>query len=319
MTLCCVHAGDRPRNKAKSQRRNITRAATCSVLCSTAHKSDAATGEHGDLLDVIRECCGFLGFHDVRDEACRFLRRPHDPEPQHHATPAPVRPGSVDAARRLFAIARPITGTLGETYLHHRGITTVYDEGALRFHPRCYYRAGEYAPTETWPAMIARVSNSDGHLTGVHRTWLAPHGHGKAPVETPRRAMGALLGNAVRFGIADDVLAVGEGIETMLSLRLALPPMPMAAALSANHLAALILPTSLRWLCIARDADAAGRWATRTLTARAEKAGIAATTLSPRLGDFNEDLLHLGLEALRHALCDQLAPEHVMRFLAAVA
>ena len=39
-----------------------------------------------------------------------------------------------------------------------------------------------------------------------------------------------------------DVLAVGEGIETMLSLRCALPAMPMAAALSANHLAALLLP-----------------------------------------------------------------------------
>ncbi|TCT00182.1 hypothetical protein EDC64_1341, partial [Aquabacter spiritensis] len=31
------------------------------------------------------------------------------------------------------------------------------------------------------------------------------------------------LGHAVRFGAADDVLAAGEGIETMLSLRCALP------------------------------------------------------------------------------------------------
>jgi hypothetical protein len=51
--------------------------------------------------------------------------------------------------------------------------------------------------------------------------------------------MGGLLGHAVRFGAADDVLAAGEGIETMLSLRYALPAMPMAAALSANHLARL--------------------------------------------------------------------------------
>src|SRR5882672_7771500 len=27
--------------------------------------TDAATGEHGDLLDVIRESCGLLDFHDV--------------------------------------------------------------------------------------------------------------------------------------------------------------------------------------------------------------------------------------------------------------
>ena len=65
---------------------------------------------------------------------------------------------------------------------------------------------------------------------------------GKAPIDTPRRAMGDLLGNAVRFGVANDVLAAGEGIETMLSLRCVLPNLPMVAALSANHLAALAAP-----------------------------------------------------------------------------
>jgi hypothetical protein len=42
-----------------------------------------------------------------------------------------------------------------------------------------------------------------------------------APIDTPRRAMGDLLGNAVRFGLANDVLASDEGIETALSLRCA--------------------------------------------------------------------------------------------------
>ncbi|MFX7756110.1 DNA primase, partial [Acinetobacter baumannii] len=79
----------------------------------------------------------------------------------------------------------------------------------------------------------------EGRITGVHRTWLDPHGFdrvrlGKAPIDTPRRAMGDLLGNAVRFGVVDDVLAAGEGIETMLSLRYVLPTLPMTAALSAN-------------------------------------------------------------------------------------
>lgn len=72
--------------------------------------------------------------------------------------------------------------------------------------------------------MIASVTDLNGRLTGAHRTWLDPDGcHpvrlGKAPIETPRRAMGGLLGRAVRFGVADEVVAAGEGIETMLSLR----------------------------------------------------------------------------------------------------
>ena len=157
--------------------------------------------------------------------------------------------------------------------------------------------------------MIAAVTNLSGAITGAHRTWLAPDGFGKAPVNTPRRAMGRLLGNAVRFGRPDDVLAAGEGIETMLSLRCALPAMPMAAALSANHLAALLLPPALRRLYIARDADAAGDMALAALTERAKAAGIEALALSPRTGDFNEDLHAFGLDALRAALRIQLASQ----------
>jgi len=157
-------------------------------------------------------------------------------------------------------------------------------------------------------------------ITGVHRTWLDPGGFdpirlGKAPIETPRRAMGDLLGNAVRFGVADDTLAAGEGIETMLSLRCALPTLPMAAALSANHLAALLLALTLRRLYIVRDADPAGDYALTALTERAEAAGIEALALSPRLGDFNENLRTYGIDALRTALRIQLAPQDVVRFM----
>jgi hypothetical protein len=127
--------------------------------------------------------------------------------------------------------------------------------------------------------------------------------------------MGDLLGNAVRFGVVDDVLAAGEGLETMLSLRYVLPTLPMAAALSANHLAAMLLPSGLRRLYIARDADAAGDAVQAILTQRAEDAGIEAIALSPRLGDFNEDLHVFGLDALRAALRNQLVPEDLVRFL----
>jgi len=283
--------------------------------------TDAATGEHGDLLDVIRESCGLLDFHDVADEAGRFLRLPRsDSEPASKPARMPAQTGSPKAARRLFAISQPIARTLAERYLRDRGITALHEGGSLRFHPRCYYRPDDDLPTETWPAMIARVTDLDGNITGAHRTWLDPDGFdltrlGKAPIDTPRRAMGDLLGNAVRFGVASDVLAAGEGIETMLSLRCALPTMPMAAALSANHLAALLLPLSLRRLYIARDADAAGDAAATALTERAEAAGIEAFSLSPRLGDFNEDLHAFGIDDLRAALRVQLAPQDVVRFI----
>jgi hypothetical protein len=278
--------------------------------------TDAATGEHGDLLDIIRESCGLLEFRDVADEARRFLSMPRsDANPARKAARSPIQTGSPEAARRLFAMSQPIARTIVEAYLRNRGITALHEAGSLRFHPRCYYRPDEDAPTETWPAMIARVSDLEGRITGAHRTWLDPSGRGKAPIDTPRRAMGDLLGNAVRFGVANDVLAAGEGIETMLSLRCVLPTLPMVAALSANHLAALLLPLTLRRLYIARDVDLAGDAAVTTLTERAEAVGIETLTLSPRLDDFNEDLRTLGIDELRAALRIQLAPQDVIRFM----
>lgn len=43
--------------------------------------TDAATGEHGDLLDIIRESLGLHEFREVAEEARRFLKLPR-PEPE---------------------------------------------------------------------------------------------------------------------------------------------------------------------------------------------------------------------------------------------
>ena len=163
--------------------------------------------------------------------------------------------------------------------------------------------------------MIAAVTDLTGRITGVHRTWLAPDGSDKAPVDTPRKAMGDLLGSTVRIGVPDSVIAAGEGIETMLSLRQILPDMPIMPALSAAHLAAILFPPALRRVYIVRDNDPAGDAARDTLIERAKAEGIEAIPLSPALGDFNEDLQRLGFDALRTGVRVQLAPEDVARFM----
>lgn len=280
--------------------------------------TDAATGEHGDLLDVIRESCGLVDFRDVADEARRFLSLPRPELKSDSRSRLPPMPaGSPESARRLFGMSQPIAGTVVETYLRGRGITNLHGIDSLRSHPRCYYRPEADSPTETWPAMIAAVTDLQGHVTGAHRTWLDPSGRDKAPVDTPRRAMGYLLGHAVRFGPAGDVMTAGEGIETMLSLRCVMPTMAMVAALSAAHLAAILFPATLRRLYIVRDDDQAGDGAVAGLFDRAQSAGIEAMVLSPQRGDFNEDLQNFGINALRAALRIQLALKDVSRFLIA--
>jgi hypothetical protein len=183
--------------------------------------------------------------------------------PEDVINPRNAPPRESSPAKRLLSFCRPIGGTLAETYLRRRGITNFDGTGSLRFHPACSYRPNGSAETQRWPALIGVVTDLNGRVTGVHRTWLDPDpvapDHGKAPIENPKRSLGDIWTHAVRFGIVAEVMAAGERIETILSLRSALPALPMIAALSASHLAAVAFPPLLRRLHIALDADPAGR------------------------------------------------------------
>lgn len=289
--------------------------------------SDAATGEHGDLLDLISANRKFRSLAETLAEARAFLALPraHD-ERDHPVTPA-LR-GSPEAAQRLFAASQPIAGTLAEIYLRRRGLIGVRQLPALRFHPRCFHRPAEDGPSETWPALIAAVTDLAGTITGVQRTYLDPAlarssallaQDGKAPFEEPRRAIGALLGNGVRFGPAASVMIAGEGVETMLSLRIAFPAAPLIAALTANHLSAIVFPPQLKRLYVARDADAAGDAAFARLSERGVEAGVDIIGLQPQRDDFNADLRELGVGQLKHALLAQIAAADALGFASAAA
>jgi hypothetical protein len=182
--------------------------------------TDAATGEHGDLLDIIRISRGLKSFPDAIDKARRFLgmpskapkreqrgkprtsRRPEGSEcsgqepsaleldgisatASNYDAPVSTDLDLVNAARRLFMASVPIDGTLAETYLHRRGITNISAHYALRFHSACLYREDEDAdrdgtrhnqhgmfPDLCGPTLISAVSDADGWVTGVQRTWL---------------------------------------------------------------------------------------------------------------------------------------------------
>jgi phage/plasmid primase-like uncharacterized protein len=278
--------------------------------------ADSATGDHGDLLDIIRATCRLDNFHEVAEEAQSFLNMPTPDAPDRQETRQAQSPArNQRAACCLLDAGKPISGTVAGAYLRNRGITDLRNCGALRFHPECFHRANDRSQTIKLPAIIAAVTDLPGNVTGVHRTWLARDGSDKASVETPRRALGHLSGNAVRFGLVNEIWCIGEGIETVLSLKMALPTMPMAAALSAGNLSRILFPPTLHRLYIAVDNDPAGEQAAETLATRATVEGIEAVPLRPRLGDFNDDLQHYGLDAVRQHVQAQLRECDAERFV----
>lgn len=282
--------------------------------------TDAQSGDHGDMLDIIAAAIGARSIRESLDEARVFLSLPA-PEPTRNRAarpPAKAPTGTPEAARRLFTASKNIAGSVVQAALQKRAITDLRECDALRFHPRCWYRLSEDDAADTrnaWPAMIAAVTDLDGEITGVHRTWFDPATLDKAPVAYPRRSMGHILGHGVRFGPVGPVMTFGEGLETMLSLRCAMPRLPAVAGTSSAHLAAVLFPPLLRRLYVARDDDPAGAHAVATLAERAEIAGIDLIPLEPDQDDFNADLRRLGLERLRANLARQLFAEDAARFL----
>ena len=258
--------------------------------------TDAATGEHGDLLDIIRHRSRAPTLRAALDEARAFLALPAAP-----ATGEGDGYDATEAARRLWRRCRAIDGTHAERYLRARGLARCRF-AALRFHPELRYREG--SSVRRLPALVAAVTGDDGTVLGVQRTWLDPRSPAKAGVAYPRKALGRIFGHAVRFGRPNTTLLVGEGIETVLSVVTAVPEVKAAAALSAGSLGAFAPPLGLTRLVIARDNDDEGERAAIRLARRCARAGVAATVVVPEGGDFNEDLVALG----PHAIAARLAP-----------
>ena len=202
---------------------------------------DAATGEHGDLLDLIRRQSAAPTLRAAMDEARVFLALP--------APPALGESGTYDAteaARRLWRRCRASTASRPRPISARGG-----SRGTVS--PPCastralFHREAD----RCLPALVAAVTDPDGALHGVHRTWLDPATQAKADVLPSRKALGRVFGRAVRLGAPGSTLLVGEGIETVLSLVSAAPRVPAAAALSAGSLGAFVPPEGVSRLIIA--------------------------------------------------------------------
>lgn len=192
--------------------------------------------------------------------------------------PAPCPPKSPDerkraALRRVWSEARPLTAADPvDTYLHQRGIgfPSAALPAVLRYHAHLVYRH-EDGHLTYHPAMVARVDDPHGRAVTLHRTYLTIDGY-KADVPTPRKLMspvvpGATRGGAIRLYPAGETLAITEGIETALAVRLA-TGLPVWAALCAGGMARLIVPPEVCLVVICADHDPAGLDAARALARR---------------------------------------------------
>jgi len=190
------------------------------------------------------------------------------------------------AALRIWQATTPASGTLVEVYLQSRGIR-IPPPVSVRFHAGLKHPSGG-----TWPAMVSLVTRgTDDMPLAIHRTFLARDGAGKARVQPDKMMLGPCRGGAVRLGMPDNVLMVGEGIETCLAATYA-KGIPAWAALSTAGLRALELPADVCEVIVLADGDEPGETAARDCTRRWKREGRRVRIARPPQGlDFNDMLL----------------------------
>jgi phage/plasmid primase-like uncharacterized protein len=203
--------------------------------------------------------------------------------------PTPEERERTERAGTIWREAGPIDGTPGAAYLAGRGLA--YRGEALRWHPACPFEKTRQG------CMIGLVRNiCTNQPQAVHRTAIDPSGR-----KIGRKAYGPTSGGAVKLTDDDAVtmaIAIGEGIETTLSIREVpdLGRMPVWSVLSAGGISTFPALPGIEsvWIAADNDASGTGQKAARTAAERLNAAGIETIVLEPlRLGaDLNEVAHH---------------------------
>jgi putative DNA primase/helicase len=251
---------------------------------------DWNTDEHGDQLDTIRYATGLEGralFEYAANLVGATPTKPngrvnghtngHDKKNNWQHEIAYIKQGCI-----------PITGTLGETYLKNRGLD-LPDCSDLLFHELLT----DYGAKRGRPGIVAVIRDpmTGTETGGIHRTFLADDGSGKAPIEKPKKMLGPSIGVVMLVPMRQDgTLGIGEGIETSLAGG-KLFNVPAWAALSAGNLRRFQFPPGLKRLFIFADRGKDGEAAANELYRRAVEAKIEAIIVWPKSDDdFAEDL-----------------------------
>jgi len=194
-----------------------------------------------------------------------------------------------EAALAIWRASSPFEGTPLEAYLQSRGLNIPMPP-SIRFHVGLRHPSGT-----VWPAMVALVTRGADHKPiGIHRTFLARDGCGKAPLKPTKMMLGPCRGGAVRLGQHNGLVLVGEGIETCLAVQQA-TCQPTWAALSTSGLRNLDLPREAGNVIVLADGDDPGEAAAQDCAWRWKREGRRVRIARPPRGmDFN-DLLRAPL------------------------
>ena len=269
---------------------------------------DGATGEWGDLLDVIQRSRGLSDFGDVLKEASAFLGGSFVAAV---GSREPRVSGSADTAREIDELAlryrrsaqtnwaAALAIRAGDTdhpaarYLRRRGLDPAAAQG-LRWRRQARTKVGD--EWRTFPALVARIETHDGHFEGVHRIFLDEEG-GKATIAGgAKRSLGPQEKGGVWFGNRSATRVVmTEGIEDAVAAIQAMPPgalenLAVVATAGGGRMHRVELPPTARELVVLKDNNEPGERAWKDVEAHHADTAIDVRRIVTEK-DVNDDLL----------------------------
>ncbi|MEN6306023.1 MAG: DNA primase [Armatimonadia bacterium] len=146
------------------------------------------------------------------------------------------RSREIERARRIWRDAGPLKGSIAEAYLRHRDVEPGPGAKlrAVTDLPYWHNIDGAWRAIYSGPALVAAIQGTDQRFIGCHITWIDrtfSTASGKAQIVHPetgelldaKKVRGSQKGGHIHLGGEghERRLVVGEGIETVLSVRCA--------------------------------------------------------------------------------------------------
>lgn len=235
----------------------------------------------GDIFDLIAGCERLQSKIDVYWWALDFLnldRKGSNGSPRTKAmvdqererrerdrAAAEARDAALGEAKsaelfRLWLSLPSIAGTIAESYLREARRIDLSRlpklPGALRYADRVDYVDPETGEVTEWRHVMVTAMTRGRKVAALHRTYLKPDGSGKADMVKPKLMIGPVRGTAIRLSHGPSglspikaaaagktgPLAIGEGIETCLTVACARPDYRVWAAGSLSLMGLLDWP-----------------------------------------------------------------------------
>jgi putative DNA primase/helicase len=224
------------------------------------------------------------------------IGRERDEGPRHHREPVQLAFGDAERTARALALwgeALDPRGTPVEQYLRRERLVDPPEKAlgaAIRFHPSCPF-AGKR--THAMVCLVRDIVTNEPRA--VHRTALTVDGRKVKVDGKDRLALGPVGGGAIKLTPDEDVttcLGIGEGVESVLSLRLA-PEFGASAVwslISAGGVERFPVLAGVESLWIAVDRDPAGTKAAQACANRWRAAGreVFVVTATAHGADLND-------------------------------